>query len=53
MTAGVKHLLKSLRAMGMEEATKKGQVQEFFCKKLQRRQDNPWPNGSMSLRERC
>ena len=54
MTAGVKHLLRSLeRAMGMEDATKKGQVQEFFYKKLQRRPGQPWPNGSMSLRERC
>ena len=38
MVAGVKYLLKSLeRSMGMEDATKKGQVQEFFYKKLQRR----------------
>ena len=48
MTAGVKHLLRSLeRAMGMEEATKKGQVQEFFYKKLQRRPGQPmaeWVN---------
>ena len=42
MTAGVKHLLKSLeRAMGVEDATKKGQVQESFCKKLQRRPGQP------------
>ena len=42
MIAGVKHLLKSLeRAMGMEEAPKKGQVQEFFYKKLQRRPGQP------------
>ena len=42
MTAGVKHLLRSLaRAMGMEDATKKGQVQEFFYKKLQRRPGQP------------
>ena len=35
---GVKDLLKSLeRATGMEDATKKGQAQEFFHKKLQRR----------------
>ena len=33
--AGVKHVLRSLdRAMGIEEATKKGQVQECLCKKL-------------------
>ena len=38
MVAGGKYLLKSLeRAMGMEDATKKGQVQEFFQKKLQTR----------------
>ena len=38
MVTGVKYLLKSLeRAMGMEDVTKKGQVQEFFYKKLQRR----------------
>ena len=38
MIASVKHLLRSLeRATGMEDATKKGQVQEFFSKKLQRR----------------
>ena len=46
--AGVKYLLKSLeRAMGMEDATKKGQVQEFFYKKLQRRRGQPmaeWVN---------
>ena len=33
--------------MGMEEATKKGQVQEFFYKKLQRRPGQPmaeWVN---------
>ena len=42
MTSGVKHLLRSLeRAMGMEEATKKGQVQEFFNKKFQRRPGQP------------
>ena len=42
MTSSVKHLLKSLeRAMGMEEATKKGQVLEFFYKKLQRRPGQP------------
>ena len=34
----MKTLLKSLeRAAGMEDATKKGQVQEFFRKKFQRR----------------
>ena len=48
MIAGVKCLLKSLeRAMGMEDATKKGQVQEFFYKKLQRRPGQPmaeWVN---------
>ena len=27
--------------MGMEEATKKGPVQEFLCKKLQRRPGQP------------
>ena len=27
--------------MRMEDATKKGQVQEFFCKKLQRRPGQP------------
>ena len=37
-TAGVKHLLRSLeRAMGTEDATKKGQAQQFFYKKLRRR----------------
>ena len=48
MIAGVKYLLGSLeRAMGMEDATKKGQVQEFFYKKLQRRPGQPmaeWVN---------
>ena len=48
MSAGVKHLLKSLeRAMGMEDAKKKRQVQEFFYKKLQRRPGQPmaeWVN---------
>ena len=48
VTACVKHVLRSLeRAMGMEDATKKGQVQEFFCKKLQRRPGQPmaeWVN---------
>ena len=48
MTAGVKYLLRSLeRAMSMEEATKKGQVQEFFYNKLQRRPGQPmaeWVN---------
>ena len=47
MVAGVKYLLKSLgRAMGLE-ATKKGQVQEFFYKKLQKRPGQPmaeWVN---------
>ena len=38
MTTGVKHLLRSpKRAMGMDDATKKRQVQEFFEKRLQRR----------------
>ena len=42
MVTGVKYLLKILeRAMGMEDATKKGQVQEFFYKKLQRRPGQP------------
>ena len=48
MVAGVKYLLKSLEAaMGLEKATKKGQVQEFFHKKLQRRPGQPmveWVN---------
>ena len=48
MAAGVKHLLRSLeRAMGVEDATKKGQVQQFFFKKLQRRPGQPmaeWDN---------
>ena len=50
MTAGVKYQLKSLeRAMGMEDATKKGHAQEFFYKKLQRRPGQPmaeWVNVS-------
>ena len=51
MVAGVKYLLKSLeRAMGMEDATKKGQVQEFFYKKLQRRPGQPMAEW---LRKRC
>ena len=38
-TASVKHLLRSLeQAMEVEGATKKGQVQEFNFKKLQRPQ---------------
>ena len=38
MVARVKTLLKSLeRATSIEDATKKGQVQEFFRKKFQRR----------------
>ena len=42
LVAGVKYLLKSLgRATGMEDATKKGPVQEFFYKKLQRRPGQP------------
>ena len=42
MVAGAKHLPKSLeRAVGLENATKKGQVQEFFYKKLQRRPGQP------------
>ena len=43
--ASVTYLLE--RVMGMEDATKKGQVQEFFCKKLQRRPGQPmteWVN---------
>ena len=45
MIAGLKHLLKSLeRATGMEEATEQGQVQEFFCKRLERRQGQPVVN---------
>ena len=48
MIAGANHLLRSLeRAMGMEDATKKGQVQEFFHKKLQRLPGQPmaeWVN---------
>ena len=50
MTAGVKHLLRSLEgAMEVEDATKKEQVQEFFYKKLQRRPRQPmaeWVNVS-------
>ena len=34
--------------MGVEEATKKGQVQEFFYKKLQRRPGQP--HGRMGQR---
>ena len=42
MIAGVKYMLRSReRAMGMEDATKKGQVREFFYKKLQRRPGQP------------
>ena len=49
--AGVKYLVESLeRAMGMEDATNKGQVQEFFTRNFE---DNPWLNGSTSLRKRC
>ena len=48
MVTGVKYLLKSLeRAMGTEDTTKKGQVQEFLYKKLQRRPGQPmaeWVN---------
>ena len=48
MTASVKYLLRSLeRAMGMEDATKKRQVQEFFEKRLHRRPGQPmakWVN---------
>ena len=48
MVAAGKYLLKSLeRAMGMEDATKKGQVQEFFRRNLQRRPGQPhgeWVN---------
>ena len=48
MVTGAKYLRNSLeRAMGMENATKKGQVQEFFYKKLQRRPGRPmaeWVN---------
>ena len=48
MVASVKYLLKSLeRAVGMEDVTKKGQVQEFENKKLQRRPGQPmaeWVN---------
>ena len=51
MVTGVRCLLKSLdRAVGVEDATKKGQVQEFFYKKLQ---DNPWLSESTSLRKLC
>ena len=50
MTAGVKHLLRSLEgAMEVEDATKKGRVQVFFYKKLQRRPGQPmaeWVNVS-------
>ena len=42
MNAGVKHLLRSLeRAMGLDDATKKVQIQEFFYKKRQRRPGQP------------
>ena len=42
IVTGVKYLLKSLqRALGMEDATKKRQVHEFFYKKLQRRPGQP------------
>ena len=42
MVAGVKYLLKPLdRAMGMEDAPKKGHVQEFFYKEPQRRPGQP------------
>ena len=42
MVAGVNYLLMSLeRAMGMEDATKIGQVQQFFYKKLQRPPGQP------------
>ena len=48
MLAGLHHPLKSVeRAMVMEEATKKGPVQEFLHKRLQRRQVQPmagWVN---------
>ena len=48
MTAGVKYLLRSPeRAIKMEDATKKRQVQEFFEKRLQRRPGQPmakWVN---------
>ena len=48
MVTSVKYLLKSLeRAVGMEDATKTGQVQKFFYKKLQRRPAQPmaeWVN---------
>ena len=48
IVTGVKYLLKSLeRAMGMEDATKKGQVQDFFREKPQRRSGQPlaeWVN---------
>ena len=48
MVACVKYLLKALvRAMVMKVATKKGQVQEFFYKKLQTRPGQPmaeWVN---------
>ena len=38
----MKHVVRSLeRAMGMEEATKNREVQEFFQKKFQRRPGQP------------
>ena len=44
MIAGVKYMLRSReRAMGMEDATKKGQVQSF-TRNFKDVQDNPWPN---------
>ena len=49
IVASVKYLLKVLkRAMGMEEATKKRKVEEFLCKKLDRRPGQPLPDGSTS-----
>ena len=54
MIAGVVHLIMSFeRAMRREEATKKGQVQEFFYKNSKEVRDNPRPNGSTSLRKWC
>ena len=48
MIAGVKYLLTSIEGgVGMEEATKKGQVQELCCQRLPRRPGQPvaeWVN---------
>ena len=51
MVAGVKYLLKFLeRAKGTEEATKKGQIEEFCTRNSTDVQDHPWPNGPTSVK---